>query len=113
MEHASFGTSAANIFKLLNILFWVQGPTMNVPSRKRAPNHKVDPLFYHLIQFSTDTFQLGCNLSSDKQDTSFKVHHEYKQPVTFKHAGYGFLMYALFEDGYTINFYPRNAPPPK
>ena len=42
LVHASFGSNAENIFKLFKLLFAVQYPMVNVPSRKRAPNHKFD-----------------------------------------------------------------------
>ena len=58
-------------------------------------------------------FEPGRNISSDKQDASFQGHHEDKHRVTFKHAGYVFLVDSVCGDGYTINFYPRNVPPPK
>ena len=86
---------------------------VNVPSRNHAQKHKVDHFFSHLIQVSTKAFEPDRNISSDEQDTSFQGHHEDKQQVTFKHEGDGFLIDALCEDGYTINFYPRNVPPPK
>ena len=113
MVHASFGANAAKIFKLFKILFAIHDPMVNAPSRKWAPNHKVDHLFSHPIQVSTEEFELGCNLSSDEQDTSSQGYHGDKQRVTLKCAGDGFLIDALCEDGYPINLYPRNVPPPK
>ena len=86
---------------------------VNAPSRKWAPNHKVDHLFSYLMQVSTEEFEPGRDLSSDEQYASFQCHHDDKQWVTFKRAGDGFLIDALCEDGYTINFYPRNVPLPK
>ena len=76
--HALFGANATNIFKLLKKLFEVQDPMVNVTSRKQAPNHKVDHSFSHLIQVSNEEFETDCNLSSDRQDASFQVHHEDK-----------------------------------
>ena len=58
-------------------------------------------------------FEPGCNISSDKQDASFQGHQEDKHRVTFKHAGDVFSVDSVCDDGYAINFYPRNAPPPK
>ena len=86
---------------------------VNVTSRKRAQNHKVDHLFSHIIQVSAEVFEPVCNISSGKQDVIFQGHHEDKHQVTFKCAGDGFLIDELCEYGYTINFYPRNVPPPK
>ena len=90
----------------------VHDTMVNVPSRKRAPNHKFDHLFSYLLQVSTKAFEPGRNISSYKQDSSTQGNHEDKQRVTFKLAGYGVLIYSC-EDGYTIKFYPRNDPPPK
>ena len=86
---------------------------VNVTSIKRASNHKVDHFFLHLIQVSTKAFEPGRNLSSDKQDARFQGNHEDKYRVTFKHTGDGFLIYAVCEYDYTINFYLRNVPPSK
>ena len=102
-----------HIFSNHSNCFAVQYTMVNVTSRKRAPNHKVDHFFFHLIQVSTKAFEPVCNISSDKQDASFQGHHEDKQRVTFKRAGDGFLIDSLCEYGYTINFYPRNVPPTK
>ena len=49
LVHASFGAKAANIFKLFKLLFAVQDPMVNFPSRKRAPNHKVYEFFSCLV----------------------------------------------------------------
>ena len=113
MVHALFGVKAANIFKLFKLLFAVQDPTVDVPSRNQAPNQKVDHFFSQLIQVSTETFEPGLNISSDKKYASLQVHNEDKRRLTFKHKGYGFLIYAVCEDGYTAKFYPRNNPLPK
>ena len=86
---------------------------VNVPSRNQAPNHKVDNLLSHIIQVYTKEYKPGRNLSSDKQYAIFQVYHEDKHQLAFKHAADGFLMDAVYEDGYTINFYPMNPPPPK
>ena len=112
LVHISFGANAANIFKLFKKLFVVQYPMVHIPSRKQAPNHKVDHLFSCLIQVSAKTFELCCNISSDKQDAIFQGHIKDKHRVTFKRVGDGFLIAAVFKDGYTINFYPSNIPPP-
>ena len=53
------------------------------------------------------------NLSYYKQYGGFQGHHEDKQRVTFKRARDGFLIDKFCEDGYTMNLYPRNFPPPK
>ena len=108
-----FGENAANIFKLFKLLFELQGPSVKFLSRKRAPNHKVEHLFSHIIQVSNEAFEPGCNISSDEQDEILQGHHEDKHRITFKHVGYGFFIDALCENGYTINFYARNPPPPK
>ena len=86
---------------------------VHATSRKQAPNHEVDYLFSCLIQVSTNSFELGHNISSDKKYASFQGHNEEKYRVTFKRAGDGFLIDAGCEDGYTISFYPSNPPPPK
>ena len=86
---------------------------VNVTSINQAPNHKVDHIFSHLIQVSTEVFDPGSNLSSYKQYTSFQGHHADKQWIKFKHTGDVFLIDAVLGDGYTINFYMRNEPPPK
>ena len=99
MVHASFGANAANIFKLFKLLFSVQDPMVNVPSRKQANNHTVDHFFSHIIQFFTEVFAPGHSISPDKQYTSFQGHHEDKQRVKFKRAGDGFLIDVFGEDG--------------
>ena len=71
LVHASFDANAAKIIKLFKLLFAVQDTMVNVPSRKRAPNHRVNHLFYHLIKVSTKSFEPGRNISSDEQDESF------------------------------------------
>ena len=63
---------------------------VHVNSRKQAPNHEADYLFSRLIQVSNDSFELGHNISSDKQYASFQVNNEDKHWVTFKRAGDGF-----------------------
>ena len=98
MVHASFGAKAAKIFKMFKLLFAVQDPMVNVHSRKRSTNHKVDHLFSHLIQVSTEAFEQGRNLSSDEQDASSQGYHGDKQQVTLKCAGDGFLIDSLCED---------------
>ena len=75
MVHALFGANDANIFKLFKILSVVQDPMVNFPSRNQAPNHKIDRLFSHIVQFSTEEFRPGHNLSSDKKDAIFQVHN--------------------------------------
>ena len=85
---------------------------VNVPSRKQALNHKVGPLLSHLAQVSTKVFEPCHNLSLDEHDTSFQGYSEDKQQVTLNFEGDGFLIDAVCEDGYTINFYPRDFPPP-
>ena len=90
MVHALFGANAVNIFKLFKFFLTLQDPMVNVPSRKRAPNNKDDHFFSHLIQFSTEAFEPGRNISSDKQDTSFQWHHEDKQRATLNGAEDGF-----------------------
>ena len=78
MVHASFGANAANIFKIFKVLFAVQYPMVNAPSRKQGPIHKVEHSFSHLIQVSTEAFEPGHNISSDEQDASFQRHREDK-----------------------------------
>ena len=86
---------------------------VNVTSRKRAQNHKVDHLFSHIIQVSAEVFEPVCNISSGKQDVIFQGHHEDKHQVTFKCAGDGFLIDKLCEYGYTITsiqgMYPHQS----
>ena len=106
-------TQTLQILKPLKLFFVVQYPMVNVPSRKQALNHKVGPLFSHLAQVSTKVFEPGHNLSLDEHDTSFQGYREDKQQVTLNFEGDGFLIDAVCEDGYTINFYPRNVPLPK
>ena len=81
--------------------------------KKQAPKHKADYFFSRIIQVSINALEPGSNLSFDDQDANFQLHQEDKQRVTFKRAGDGFLIDAVCEDGYTINFYPKNLPPPK
>ena len=70
MVHALLGMNVANIFKLIKLLFAIQDPMVNVSSIKWQPNQKVDHLFSHLIQVSTEEFELGHNIFSGKQNTS-------------------------------------------
>ena len=101
------------IFSNYSDFFAVQDLMVNVTSINQAPNHKVDHIFSHLIQVSTEVFDPGSNISSYNQYTSFQGHHANKQCIKFKHTGDVFLIDAVLGDGYTINFYMRNEPPPK
>ena len=83
---------------------------MNGTSRKQASNYKVEHFFSQLIQVYTKVFERVHNLSSEEQDASFQGHHEDKQGLAFNREGDGFLIYEVSEDGYTINFYPKNPP---
>ena len=53
---ASFGKNAMKRYKLFKLLFAIQDPMIPVPSRKHAPNHKVDHFFSHLLNVSSDAF---------------------------------------------------------
>ena len=83
-------------------MFAVQYPMVNVPSRNKAPNHKVENIFSHLIQVSTETFESGRNISSKNKDTSFQGQHEDKKQVTLKCEIDGVFIDVFCEDGYTI-----------
>ena len=113
MVHPSFGANATKIFKLFKLLFVLQDPMVNVTSRTQAPNHKFDHFLSHIIQVSAKAFELGSNIYSEKKDAAFQGNHEGKQWVTFKCAWNGLLIDEFCEDGYNINFYVRNFPPPK
>ena len=86
---------------------------VNVTSRKQALNHKFDHFFSCLIQLSSKEFGPVSNLYSDEQNSISQGHNDDKQQVTFNRAGYGFLIDAVCENGYTIKLYPRNVPPQK
>ena len=94
-------------------LFAVQDPMVPIPSRKKAPNHKVDHMFAHMLRVFSDSYDVGKDISGDEQDAPFQGKHQDKQRVTYKKAGDGFMIDSLCEHGFTISFYPRNAPPPK
>ena len=111
--HNSFGKNAERRHKEFKNLFAVQDPMLPIPPRHLSPNFKVDHFFSHILKVSSDAFEAGKHLSADEQDASFQGRHEDKQRVTYKKAGDGFLIDSICEDGYTMNFYPRNLPPPK
>ena len=85
---------------------------VEIPSRKKAPNHKVDHMFAHMLRIFSDLYDVGKHISGDEQDAPFQGKHQAKQRVTYKKAGDGFMIDSLCEHGFNLSFYPRNAPPP-
>ena len=109
----AFGVNAAERHKQFKFLFACQDPMIPVPDRKKAPNHKVDDFFAHMLKVFSDSYDVGKDISCDEQDSPFQGKHQDKQQVNFKKARDGFMIDSLCEDGFTISFYPRNLPPPK
>ena len=111
--HNAFGRSAVQRHKQFKYLFAVQDPMVPIPSRKKAPNHKVDHMFAHMLRVFADSYDVGKDIAGDEQDAPFQGRHQDKQRVTYKKAGDGFMIDSICEHGFTISFYPRNAAPPK
>ena len=109
----AFGVNPAERFKQFKFLFGVQDPMCPLPERATHPNHKVDDMFAHMQEVFIDSYDVGRDISGDEQDSPFQGKHADKQQVNYKKAGDGFLIDSICEDGFTIFFYPRNAPPPK
>ena len=109
----AFGAGAVQRHKQFKYLFAVQDPMVAIPDKKKSPNHKVNHMFAHMLKAFSASYDVGRNISGDEQDCPFQGKHEDKQRVNYKKAGDGFMIDLICEDGFTINFYPRNAPPPK
>ena len=56
---------------------------------------------------------IGRYISCDEQYIGLWGQHKYKQRVTFKKVGEGFLLDSLFADGYIYSFYFSNQAVPK
>mmetsp|Transcript_65882 Transcript_65882/g.77415 ORF Transcript_65882/g.77415 Transcript_65882/m.77415 type:complete len:89 (-) Transcript_65882:1159-1425(-) len=84
-----------------------------IPSRKIAPNHKVDPMLLQMMFAFGEAWDAGAYIAGDEQDAGFKGKHPDKAQVTFKKEGVGFIIDTICDDGFTITFYLRNMPSPK
>ena len=109
----AFGSDATRRFKQFRSLFAVQDPILPIPTRKIAPNHKIDPLLLQMLFAFGNAWDPGPFIAGDEQDAGFKGKHPDKARVTFKKEGDGFLIDALCDDGFTLTFYFRNMPSPK
>ena len=107
-----FGSNAAQRLREFRAAFAIQDPMLPIPSRKVAPNHKVDPLLLHMQIMFLDCWDPGPHIAGDEQDAGFQGRHPDKQRVTFKKEGDGFLIDALCDNGFTMTFYFRNMPAP-
>ena len=56
---------------------------------------------------------IGQSISVDEMDISFQGQHKDKQRVTYKKGGDGFLVDALWAEGYTYSWYFRNQLAPR
>jgi len=111
--NVAFGRDADRRFKQFRALFAVQDPVLAIPSRKVAPNHKIDPMLLQMLSAFDEAWDAGSYIAGDEQDAGFKGKHPDKARVTFKKEGDGFLIDALCDDGFTMTFYFRNMPAPK
>ena len=108
-----FGANGEKRYRQFCSLFAIQDPMIQIPDRKYAPNHKVDPLLLHMLRTFKECWAAGPFIAGDKQDAGFKGRHPDKQRVTFMKEGDGFLIDALADDGFTLTFYFRNMPAPR
>ena len=92
-------------------MFAVQDPLLPIPSRKLAPNRKIDPMLLHILESARNGLDVVAYIVGDEQDAGVKGRHLDKARGTFKKEGGEFLIDALCDDGFTITFYFRNMPP--
>lgn len=109
--HNVFGISVVERHRQFNYLFAVQDPMVAIPSRNKAPNHKVDHIFAHMLRVFAELYDVGKDILGDEQDAPFQGKYQDKQQVTYKKADDGFMIDSIYEHGFTISVYPRNAPP--
>ena len=111
--HKVFGSRGVTRMKEFKCFFAAVNPLIPIPDVNKHPNHKVDPIFHHMMHISKKAIILGKNISVDEMDISFQGQHRDKQRINYKRAGDGFLVDALCSGGYCFSFYFRNQPPPK
>jgi hypothetical protein len=99
--------------KPFKTFFAVQDPLKIAPSKATHPNWKADPFLGWIQTVSIAAWDLGKEISGDKQTIGFKGNHQDKQHISYKREGDGFLTDAISEDRYTYLFYFRNMPAPK
>jgi Transposase IS4 len=107
-----FGSNAKKRHKMFKLLFTVQDPYKPMEDRTKNPYHKVNSFLKWMKQISIYAWNPGMHLAGDEQTIGFQGRHEAKQRITYKNEGDGFQCDALCDQGYTLNFYFRNAPPP-
>ena len=70
-----FGTNAGQRLKEFRSVFAIQDPMVPIPERKKAPNHKVDPLLRHMQRIFLECWECGFQIAGDEQDAGFKGRH--------------------------------------
>jgi hypothetical protein len=108
-----FGRNGDRRHKRVKASFSCQDPLKAIPSRQTHPYFKVDPFLAHVQNKSIKAWDVGQNISGDKQTTGFKGKHEDKQRINCKKEGGGLLAETLCESGYTYTFYLWNMQPPR
>lgn len=58
-----------------------------------------------------EAWDLGQNISGDKQAIVFKEKHQEKQRINYKNEGDGVVLDTLCKSGYTYTFYFKIIPP--
>lgn len=89
-----FGRDADCRFKQFRALFAVQDPVLTIPSRKIAPNHKIDPMLLQMTSAFDEAWDVGSYIAGDEQDAGFKGKHPDKARVTFKKEDNGVLIHS-------------------
>ena len=79
-----FRSDSNRRFKQFRALFAIQDPMLPIPSRKHAPNHKVDPFLLHMLKSVFAYWAPGPSIAGDEQDAGFQGRHPDKHRVTFK-----------------------------
>jgi hypothetical protein len=109
-----FGSNAAKRHRMFKLFFTVQNPYKSEEvNQSKHPYQKVNSFLRWIKQVSVSAWNPGKHLSGDEQTIGFQGRHHAKQRITYKSEGDGFQCDAICDQGYTYNFYFRNAPPPE
>ena len=97
-------------YKEIKAFLAYQDPAIEPTSKLKYTNWEVRPLLVWMNFIFPQVWNLGQEFSIDEMKIGFQGKHGDKRMITYKRAGDGFQCDALYENGFTYQFYFRNHP---
>jgi hypothetical protein len=107
-----FGSNSKKSHKMFKLLSTVQDPCKPVEDWSNNLYQKLNSFFKWTKQISIYAWNPVKHLVCIEKTLGFQWRHEAKQRITYNNKGDVFQCDAICDQGYTLNFYFRNAPPP-